>query len=115
MSEDTTRKDSTEGVRGDPPASAGTAATGLDISGEQIAQFMTEREDRYACPICDCTNWLGMTDGTGRTACVPWMAPSGQLEPTAVRVLAMFCAQCGYLRMHQVDMFKNYLDSLKRE
>jgi ribosomal protein S27AE len=115
MSEDTDQQDVPQGMPGDPPAPSGLQSTGIDISAERIAKFMTDRDDRYACPICSSTDWLGMTDGTGRTAAIPWVAPSGSLELSAVRVLTMFCARCGFARMHQIDMFKRYLDGLEHE
>lgn len=87
--------------------------TGISVSTEEIAQFMRTHKDSYACPICASTNWMGMTDGTGRTAGVPWVSAEGSLELDPVRVLTMFCARCGFVRSHELGIFSRHLHSLQ--
>ena len=91
------------------------ADTGIEVTTEEVSQFMAARADHYACPICGNPTWLGMTDGTGRTAGIPWISPQGGLETNLVRVLAMFCAKCGFVRSHELSVFKRYLKELKDE
>lgn len=94
---------------------AKSAATGIEVTTEQVSQFMSARDDHYACPICSNVNWLGMTDGTGRTGGIPWVSTQGGLEFNVVRVLTMFCSKCGFVRSHELNIFKRYLEELRDE
>jgi ribosomal protein S27AE len=89
--------------------------SGIEVTNEEVSRFMAARADRYACPICSNQQWLGMTDGTGRTAGIPWVSPQGGIETTFVRVLTMFCSNCGFVRSHELGFFKRYLQEPKDE
>lgn len=79
------------------------------IDPQAVTQWMDSREDKYTCPICGNTNWMGMSDEFGRTGGLIWVSPNEGIETRAVRVVPMFCTKCGFTRMHELSIFRQYI------
>jgi hypothetical protein len=63
--------------------------------------LIDERAPNAACALCGGTDWITAKDGKPIT----FLSFEAKEDPR-VRVLAIVCTNCGYLRLHSLDVLE---------
>ena len=72
----------------------------------EIIQRLGERGANQPCPSCQRDEWIGMGRG-GVTDTIALLSDqTGPDEPNTYPVVGLFCANCGFIRLHHRSVFE---------